>query len=225
MSKIKLDLQRDNEATSALLEVSEATESQVDKAIDGFFSFFGVNSTPTQPRKSEEPKTAPEVVEQEPVIKAVRPPVMTVPARVVSSQPMPVRQEPVVPASKQVEIPKSVHNKIEVEGNPKSMDEYYYSVPENAPEHVKTGIKKGENGRPNRYKCRYVCPKCKSKGNHFIPEGVETVDCHKCQCSMPVKKATPGTQGIQPDRFKNWFVAGEQRPILDFEHGKAHTIK
>lgn len=131
----------------------------------------------------------------------------------------PVKEEPVAPP-----IIKNGHNHVNITGNPTSMDEVY-NVPDNAPEHVKTGIKKGVDGKPNRYQCRYRCTKCEKTGKHFIPEGVETVDCHHCQASLQVKKATPGTQGIQPDKFKNWFVAGKQLPVSEFVYSHSHALK
>lgn len=91
------------------------------------------------------------------------------------------------------------------------------------PSHFKTGYKVKDDGT-KLFKTRYRCPKCKNAGNHYVPEGTTSVDCHGCQTTMQVKKATPGTQGIQPDKFMNWYVAGDQLPVSEFVYGQAKKV-
>jgi len=119
-----------------------------------------------------------------------------------------------------------VTNNVVITKEPSSMEEALEEIEkkeQEIPSYYNTGIKV-KNGI-NHYRCRYRCPKCNNTGNHYIPEGVKMVDCHECQTTMLVKKATPGTQGIQPDRFKNWFVAGEQLPVEEFVYGKAISVQ
>lgn len=84
------------------------------------------------------------------------------------------------------------------------------SVTENQP-YYELGYKVRESGRKD-YRCRYICPKCSHKGNHYIPDVVTSVDCHGCSTSMPVHKAVVGGKHEQRDRFGNFFVAGNQWP-------------
>ena len=217
MCNVKVDLQQNREVSS-FLEISDAKPEQVDQVIQGFFGFFNVAINPAK--------------------KEVKPPVSKMQQAFedgkarqafATETALPVHQGTIgqvlnrgtVAAQPTV---KHVANDTEIHGEPETMNDAMKHISPNAPEHVFTGVKK-EAGKPNRYQCRYRCTKCKAAGKHFIPEGVETVDCHKCQTSLPVKKATPGTQGIQPDKFMNWFVAGEQLPVENFRYGKGHTIK
>lgn len=104
-------------------------------------------------------------------------------------------------------------NDTTVHGNPTTMEEAL-GEPTEVPDFYKTGIKVRDGVK--HYKCRYRCVKCNSTGNHYIPEGVEQVDCYECQTSLMVKKATPGTVGLDRDKFGNWFVAGSQLPVEEF---------
>lgn len=115
-----------------------------------------------------------------------------------------------------------IHNDTRVAEEPKDMQEAVSNFVDNenkTPLEYRTGykIKDGEK----QYKCRYRCPKCGCTGNHYIPEGVESVDCHQCQTSMAVKRAT---RRFEPDKFLNWFVAGSQLAVSDFiyENAKKH---
>lgn len=85
-------------------------------------------------------------------------------------------------------------------------------VKEEQPEqpYYELGYKVRESGRKD-YRCRYICPECGHKGNHYIPDVVTNVNCHKCETSMPVHKATIG-KGSDRDRFGNFYVAGHQMP-------------
>jgi ribosomal protein L37AE/L43A len=141
-----------------------------------------------------------------------------------------IQQERIQPSAGIEEKPttvKHVINNTVIKGEPITMAEALKeaaATKENhVPDYFKTGIKV-KNGI-NHYRCRYRCPKCGHAGNHYIPEGTEIVDCHQCQTSMVVKKATPGTQGIQPDKFMNWYVAGDQLPVAEFVYGKANALK
>lgn len=80
------------------------------------------------------------------------------------------------------------------------------------PMHFKTGFKIDTEGR-KLYKLRYWCPRCDYKGNHYIPENTAIVDCHNCTNGMPVHKAVPRTIFLEPDAFKNWYIAGKQQPV------------
>lgn len=127
-------------------------------------------------------------------------------------------------------VKKSTHksNDTTVYGEPETMEEAMQltAKPKNdvTPLHYKTGYKLADDGT-KLYKTRYRCPKCKNAGNHYIPEGTTQVDCHECQTTMQVKKATPGTQGIQPDKFLNWYVAGDQLPVSQFVYGPAKRVE
>jgi hypothetical protein len=91
------------------------------------------------------------------------------------------------------------------------------AIPEGAPDYIKTGIKM-KNGVPH-YKLRYICPKCDYQANIYVPEGTQMVDCYHCKTTMQAKKAVPG-YGLSPDPFKNYYVAGDQKPIkvVTLEH-------
>lgn len=216
MCNVRVDLQQNREVSS-FMEISNAKPEQVDQVIQGFFGFFNVTINPVKETVKE-------------VAKEVEPPIVNMRKPFATETALPVHQgtigqvlnRGVVAAETTV---KHVANDTAIYNDePATMKDAMAHISPNAPEHVFTGVKK-EAGKPNRYQCRYRCTKCKKAGKHFIPEGVETVDCHHCQTSLPVKKATPGTQGIQPDKFMNWFVAGEQLPVENFRYGKGHTIK
>jgi hypothetical protein len=73
------------------------------------------------------------------------------------------------------------------------------------PEWYKTGIKT-KDGR-NHYKCRYECPICDNKGNHYIPSNITGVNCHECDAKMDVYYAHDA--GLpNRDEFGNYFIAG-----------------
>lgn len=78
------------------------------------------------------------------------------------------------------------------------------------PEHWVTGIKhKSFDGVPNvpHYKTYYRCPnpKCKHKGRHYIPEGLDHTQCHQCDTLIAVKDAT--MKGFpERDLQGNYFI-------------------
>lgn len=121
------------------------------------------------------------------------------------------------------EFPTYIPNNTTIAGDPQTMEEALSKEKDDMPLHYKTGYKVIDGEK--HYKCRYRCTKCRHAGNHYIPEGVKQVDCHECQTTMLVKKATPGSQGIQPDKFKNWFVAGDQMPVSEFVYGLAKRVE
>lgn len=221
MSEVTITLVKGQD--SSHMNIEQATEDHITKVIDGFFALSGVSPTspppivkpvvqpiPQETVKQKEKKFYPNKTEES----SVKEPVQVVGTSTTGD------------AVK--EVAKHAHNNIQIHGNPTTMEEVYPSnksdFPTNVPDHVRTGIKKKAN-EPNRYKCRYKCVKCDKQSNHFIPEGTRTVDCHYCQTALDVKKATPGTQGIQPDKFMNWYVAGNQRPIEDFLYSRPHNLK
>jgi DNA-directed RNA polymerase subunit RPC12/RpoP len=76
----------------------------------------------------------------------------------------------------------------------------------------KTGIKIDDDGS-ERFKTRYICPECGNKGNHYIYEDSQTVDCHECGEPMFVKESTPEDDGLTRDAYGNFYVAGNMIPL------------
>ena len=86
---------------------------------------------------------------------------------------------------------------------------------EEAPDFWETGIKVRDG--VNCYKTRYTCPECRKKGNHYVPEELEAVECHSCNEKMQKIPAT--TEGFpQRDGWGNFFVAGE---VQQYESGES----
>lgn len=77
----------------------------------------------------------------------------------------------------------------------------------NKPQHWTTGCKIDPSGRV-RYKCRYFC-ECGQKGSHYIPLGVQHVECHECGYHIYVQPAGKIVSGDIPKRHNNgyFFVA------------------
>ncbi|PTY92971.1 hypothetical protein B5V90_02510 [Heyndrickxia sporothermodurans] len=214
MSNIKLEIK--NSETQVSFQVDGAQEGHITQVIGGMFlelakGKYGIVHM-------DEPK-------------AVQP---VTPAPVVPVQPV----QPVAPVQSSVPDKTAVSNAPAVNTRqhqpnnttlavePENMDEALkVAVPDNSaiPSHFKTGYKVKDDGT-KLFKTRYRCPKCKNAGNHYVPEGTTSVDCHGCQTTMQVKKATPGTQGIQPDKFMNWYVAGDQLPVSEFVYGQAKKV-
>ncbi|MCY8890410.1 hypothetical protein P8918_12600 [Bacillus spizizenii] len=205
MSKIALSVKKEN--TELSFEAEGAQEDHVAQVIEGMFRSLSVN-----------------VVAKRPIQSAPAPS----PRSELSSKPLTIAQN-ASPTERKLTLadlsapvnaaPKHVENNTTIVGEPKTMEEAFPNTEDKAPTHYKTGYKIKDGVK--HYKCRYRCTKCRNAGNHYIPEGVEQVDCHECQTSLMVKKATPGAQGIQPDKFMNWFVAGNQLPVSEFVYGTA----
>lgn len=94
-------------------------------------------------------------------------------------------------------------------------------IPEgdDVPMHFKTGFKVDHFGNKS-YKLRYWCPRCGFKSHTYVPEGTENVDCYNCHNTMTVHKAVPGTVLMEADAFKNWYVAGHQKPCRVISQAK-----
>lgn len=74
------------------------------------------------------------------------------------------------------------------------------------PDFRKTGIKIRENGT-KYYRCRYICSKCRNKGNHYIKKTDGFITCHECGNRMRVISATE--KGFpDTDDYGNFFIAG-----------------
>lgn len=71
-----------------------------------------------------------------------------------------------------------------------------------------TGIK--TIGGKERYRCRYTCPKCDHRANHYILPNEKTLYCYECKKKMIVKTATPEPFPTQ-DAFGNFFIAGNNK--------------
>lgn len=130
----------------------------------------------------------------------------------------PQRETPASPAPEQTYVapPKPAphaHLKNDTTTQAANMDEAVVEFEEKqTPEHFKTGIKM-KNGKPS-YRCRYICPKCGTKGNHYIYPNTQKVDCHNCQTTMVVTKSVKGVT-LMPDHWNNFYVAGDQQAVLD----------
>lgn len=74
-----------------------------------------------------------------------------------------------------------------------------------------TGIKyRNLNGRENipHYRCRYECPVCDTKGNHYIPKDTPQVTCHTCKAQLEVEEATK--LGLpNRDEWGNFYLAND----------------
>lgn len=124
------------------------------------------------------------------------------------------------PAVKYVEPPRPVIKPVHLQNNTETksitMNEAVGEVEKKElPQHVLTGMKMS-GGKP-AYRCRYTCPKCKHKGNHYIWPNTSQVDCWQCQTSMVVTKAVKGVT-LMPDKHNNFYVAGEQQPVIDLTY-------
>lgn len=188
MGNLKLFIKGDKELD---MEIQNVSEEAKNIAVVQAFALFGVipPQGPSDPVK-EAIAIAATVVEE---------------ART-EAEPAIAYQEPPRPIYK----PQYVHNDTTTDAE--DMKQAVDYIPPNAPEWVHTGIKM-KHGVPH-YRCRYKCTKCTAQSNHYIPMGVSQVDCHKCQTSLVVTKAIRGASMI-PDRFKNFYVAGNQLPVMD----------
>lgn len=200
MRSVELEIKENGK--DIFFKAQETESGHVGQIITGIFSMLGVPAS---------------YFEEKSVVEA--PVAVTTPVKEVSVEPE---------ASNLIEQPKAetvkhLPNPTEIIATPITMEEVAEMIIESdEPSYFKTGIKVKDG--INHYKARYICTKCGHKGNHYIPEGVEFVDCHECQTSLLVKKATPGTQGIQKDRFGNWYVAGAQLPVHEFVYGKTSRV-
>lgn len=76
-------------------------------------------------------------------------------------------------------------------------------------------------GKDVCYKCRYICPSCKNKGNRYILPTDAIIECHDCYRKMYVKTSTADGFPHQ-DRFGNYFIAGKfERDYLSMQKTKA----
>jgi hypothetical protein len=204
MSKITLHVKRND--TEVNFNAEGVQEGHIGQVIEGMFGALRVNLA-----KELTPVAAPVPVPAQPV---------PTPKTVVATQNVQaaVSQPAVAPT-----VPKYQPNNTTIVGEPTTMEEALGEEPKDGtPTHHKTGYKVKDGVK--HYKCRYRCTKCGNAGNHYIPDGVKQVDCHECQTTLDVKKATPGTQGIQPDKFLNWFVAGSQLPVSEFVYGQTKKV-
>lgn len=194
MSKITLHVKRND--TEVNFNAEGVQEGHIGQVIEGMFGALSVNLA-----KEMTPIVAPVQVPAQPV---------AAPKTVVATQNVQtaVSQPAVAPT-----VPKHKPNNTNVVGEPTTMAEALAPKVPYAPteDWHTTGIKIKNDVK--HYRTHYVCTKCGNKGNHYIPEGIEQVDCHNCQTSLLVKKATPGSNGLAQDRFGNWYVAGSFIPV------------
>lgn len=91
-------------------------------------------------------------------------------------------------------------------------EEKYIEEPEEKQEeendYLITGIK--IIGGKKRYRCRYTCPKCDHRSNHYVLENEKTLYCYNCKKKMVVKTATPKPFPTQ-DTYGNFFIAGNNK--------------
>jgi hypothetical protein len=171
------------------LEVSDASVEATNHAIVQAFELFGA---------SKEVATTVEA----PKVEKVEAPVSTTPAVSYVEPPRPVY--------------KTHHVTNDTATKASNMNQAVQELDKkDVPEHIKTGIKM-KMGKP-AYRCRYQCPKCKAKSNHYIWPNTSKVDCHTCQTSMVVTKAVKGV-ALMPDKNNNFYVAGEQLAVIDLTY-------
>lgn len=96
---------------------------------------------------------------------------------------------------------------------------------EDIPEHWKTGkmVKIFDGEEEDTYKCRYKCPICGDKGNHYIRLGEEYIRCRgEDHHELEVMTATPNVDenGIpERDRWGNFYTAGTYNRLVGEEDG------
>jgi hypothetical protein len=169
------------------LELDNPSEAAGDAAVAQAFALFGVPHN--IPSEPIKVKVKEESVKVEPAVTYVEPP------------------RPVIK-------PVHLHNHSAIKAE--TMEEAVQEVDEKkVPEHILTGIKMS-GGKP-AYKCRYICPKCSHKANHYIWPNTQQVDCWNCQTSMVVTKAVKGVT-LMPDQRGNFYVAGAQQPVIDLTY-------
>lgn len=56
------------------------------------------------------------------------------------------------------------------------------------------------------YRCRYICPKCYYKGNHYINSSLKRMSCRKCESDIFVHKTL-----ASPDEEQTYFYAGNYK--------------
>lgn len=78
-------------------------------------------------------------------------------------------------------------------------------IEEEENDHLVTGIK--YIGGKKRYRCRYTCPKCDHRSNHYVSENEKTLYCYECKKQMNIQTATPEPFPTQ-DTYGNFFIAG-----------------
>jgi DNA-directed RNA polymerase subunit RPC12/RpoP len=203
LEKLTLTIRTDGK--EAELNLTSPTNSLKQQALNGTFQLFGIT-----------------VASVEFIAEPLRPLVVREGIRLPKSSEIPREAiaKPITESmmSSTASTIKHKSNKVEIPNEIMTMEEALMleNADDDQPLHYKTGYKIVDGKR--HYKCRYRCTKCGTTGNHYIPEGVEFVDCHECQSSLLVKKATPGSVGLAADKFKNWFVAGDQLPVHGFIH-------
>lgn len=74
----------------------------------------------------------------------------------------------------------------------------------------KSGVKY-DKYRVKQFRCRYVCEKCETKGNHYIYPNRTEVTCHECKHDMAVHSVKDDF-GTMTDEHNNFFYAGLYRP-------------
>lgn len=164
------------------LNVENLSEHNTASVINGVFSLFGAQAViAIGDDKSVEPLS---VVQDSPKEEVVELPTVVSGFQVQS-----------------VELPK-------VAIEPTTMEEALAATEK--PEFFSTGVKLTEDGK-KKYKCRYRCTKCANKGNHYIPQHIDAVECHECATTLQVKNAVIG-EPMKRDSYGNFYVAGNQWP-------------
>lgn len=80
------------------------------------------------------------------------------------------------------------------------------------PEHFKTGIKK-RSDEPEKYKCRYICPKCGTKENKYLYLYSEYMYCRVCNEKLSVTWIADEYNN-ETDEYNNFAFAGKFQPRL-----------
>lgn len=78
------------------------------------------------------------------------------------------------------------------------------------PAYMKSGVKY-DKYRVKQFRCRYVCEKCETKGNHYIYPNRTEITCHECKHDMAVHSVKDDF-GTMTDEHNNFFYAGLYRP-------------
>lgn len=80
------------------------------------------------------------------------------------------------------------------------------------PEHYKTGVKK-ERNQSDKYKCRYICPKCGTKENKYLYKYSEYMYCRVCNERLIVSWIDDEYEE-EKDSYNNYAYAGKFKPIF-----------
>lgn len=169
------------------LSMENVTETQVDKALDGFFNVL--NPQPVEPIIIETPSVGKLPVNKPGVqVKEVSLGMNAVEAPKPTSESRP-RQLPKLGSTPSLHVP---------------IGEVLQSKVEYAEDRAIKYI----DGEPH-YRCSYTCESCEHKGTRYVRPTYDFTRCHDCGEKLTVESAVPFGE-LEKDSDGNYFIAREK---------------